>query len=520
MLVIAAPLQQILDTVSALLHEARQLVDQTLYIRLEPGYQWPCRKTIFTSEEVSLLRAIVLDIYREAARECSHLDVRVLQGFLKNSDSRTSSLDKKVDVIIAQNDFVHLEEYVRELFAVIPSVRLVPPVIAASGTEDAAKVVDSITFDSVCVGGTFDRLHLGHKLLLSAAVARATERLVIGVTDGDMIKSKVLWELIEPLEVRMSALRKCLNDMDPTLKYDILPIYEPFGPTIRDRSLQCLCVSDETIKGGLKVNEERANKDFPPMALFNVSLLPEQNKMEKFMDDKISSSSKRIALLGEILRKPRAHPSFPEYPFVVGLTGGICAGKSRILTIFESLGLTCISADKLGHEAYSPGTELNQILVDTFGTAVRAADGTIDRKELGAIVFADADKRDRLNQLVWPEIEKSLQREIAGAGRAGARVVVVEAALLFEAGWDRLAHLVCYTLISEKEAISRVMVRDKCGYELALKKIHSQKPAKMFIDRAHMILSSMWDERATEQQVHRAFEEIVDHVQGIKTHSG
>ena len=103
--------------------------------------------------------------------------------------------------------------------------------------------------------------------------------------------------------------------------------------------------------------------------------------------------------------------------------------------------------------------------------------------------------------------------QVEEAGKAGAKVVVIEAALLFEGGWDRLTHMVWYSLISEKEAISRVMERDRCDHELALKKIRSQKPAKMFIDKAHVVLSSMWEKEVTQQQVRRAFEAIQKYVQ-------
>lgn len=75
-----------------------------------------------------------------------------------------------------------------------------------------------------------------------------------------MFVAKLLWELIEPLDKRIDAITRCLKDMDPTLKYDVMPIFDPYGPTIHDADLQCLYVSDETIKGGHKVNEERAKK--------------------------------------------------------------------------------------------------------------------------------------------------------------------------------------------------------------------------------------------------------------------
>ena len=90
---------------------------------------------------------------------------------------------------------------------------------------------------------------------------------------------------------------------------------------------------------------------------------------------------------------------------------------------------------------------------------------------------------------------------------------MIEAALLFEGGWDRLTHMVWYSLISEKVAIARVMMRDRCDHELALKKIRAQKPAKMFIDKAHVVLSSMWEVEVTLRQVHRAFEAVQKYVQ-------
>ncbi|XP_022646240.1 bifunctional coenzyme A synthase-like isoform X3 [Varroa jacobsoni] len=518
LVVIASPVRQILRQVAPFLREARQVVDHTLYIRLEPNYQWPQRKQMLTGGEVSLLRSIIPRIYGEAARECSHLDVRVLQSFLKNVEIRETSLEKKIEVVIAHKQLNNLDSYVKHQFDVSPKVHLFePPVTVSTETNsDGGEPLDeknTVTFSSVCLGGTFDRLHLGHKALLSSAVSIATEKLVVGVTDGDMIKNKLLWELIEPLNVRIEALRCCLQDMDPSLKYEIESISDPYGPTVRDASLQCLYVSDETVKGGLMINEERAKRNFQPMTLYNVSLVKNFNKTEEFMDDKISSSSRRIALLGKVLRKPARNLSIPAQPYVIGLTGGICSGKSYITKILEGLGVACISADLTGHEAYAAGTELNQELVDTFGYEIRAEDGSINRKALGAIIFSDASKRQRLNELVWPEIKRLLQIKVKKAAEMGARVVCIEAALLFEGGWDNLVHCVWYSVISEKEAIARVMKRDKCDAEMAMRKVRSQKPAKMFMDRSHVVLSTMWKDEVTQAQVERAYQEIQKYIQ-------
>lgn len=88
----------------------------------------------------------------------------------------------------------NLDSYVKHQFDVSPKVHLFePPVTVSTETNsDGGEPLDeknTVTFSSVCLGGTFDRLHLGHKALLSSAVSIATEKLVVGVTDGDMIKS-------------------------------------------------------------------------------------------------------------------------------------------------------------------------------------------------------------------------------------------------------------------------------------------------------------------------------------------
>lgn len=96
------------------------------------------------------------------------------------------------------------------------------------------------TYPHVVMGGTFDRLHVGHKILLSAAILRSEKSLTIGVTDGKMIRTKKLWELIEPCETRIRKLREFLQDIEPRLEYRIVPIEDPYGPTAYDPDLQVL----------------------------------------------------------------------------------------------------------------------------------------------------------------------------------------------------------------------------------------------------------------------------------------
>lgn len=119
---------------------------------------------------------------------------------------------------------------------------------------------------------------------------------------------------------------------------------------------------------------------------------------------------------------------------IIGLTGGIGSGKSVVGAILADLGAHVIDTDKVGHRVYAPGGEGWRRIVDTFGRGVLAPDETIDRKKLGAIVFADDTKRRELNAIVHPLIFQEILREIDARRAAGFRGhFVLEAPVLVEA---------------------------------------------------------------------------------------
>lgn len=142
---------------------------------------------------------------------------------------------------------------------------------------------------------------------------------------------------------------------------------------------------------------------------------------------------------------------------VIGLTGGIGSGKSTVAAILAELGAHVIDADRIGHEVYLPGTEGFRRVVEAFGPTVVGSDGLIDRKTLGAIVFADPAALARLNALVHPLIGEAIRARIATAlDAADARPIVVEAAIMFEAGWRFFDHVWLVTA-SPEVAIARVV---------------------------------------------------------------
>lgn len=142
---------------------------------------------------------------------------------------------------------------------------------------------------------------------------------------------------------------------------------------------------------------------------------------------------------------------------IVGLVGGIGSGKSEAASILSSMGAEVIDADKVGHAIYAPGTPGFRAVVETFGPEVVGPDGHVDRKMLGALVFADPAELRRLNAVVHPLIRREIELRIAAAReRATSPLVVVEAAILLEAGWQSLVDEVWVVTASPETVRARL----------------------------------------------------------------
>jgi dephospho-CoA kinase len=119
----------------------------------------------------------------------------------------------------------------------------------------------------------------------------------------------------------------------------------------------------------------------------------------------------------------------------IGVTGGIASGKTLVGSLLARRGAGVIDADAVAHDVYAAGSDGFSALVKTFGSEIVGADGSIDRRRLGAIVFADANKRSQLTQIVWPRTRLAIEELVRREQASGGLVCVVEAPLLIEAGW-------------------------------------------------------------------------------------
>lgn len=157
--------------------------------------------------------------------------------------------------------------------------------------------------------------------------------------------------------------------------------------------------------------------------------------------------------------------------YVIGLTGGIGTGKSTVAGMLEELGATILSADLTGHEVYAPARPAWQEIVDAFGQDLVAADGTIDRAKLRNIVFSDPQELARLNAITHPRMKEMMRERIGQLASGGVDIIVLEAALLFDAGWDDLTDEVWVTVAPPQVAAQRAAQRSGIPVEQVLERI-------------------------------------------------
>ena len=161
----------------------------------------------------------------------------------------------------------------------------------------------------------------------------------------------------------------------------------------------------------------------------------------------------------------------------VGLTGSIGVGKSFVVSIFAELGCHVLDADLTAREVVMPGTPGLKALTESFGTEILNADGTLDRKRLGAQIFADENQRQRLNHILHPFIiarQDEILRNWEAQDPNG--IGIVDAALMIESGgykrFDKLIVVHCRPEVQ----LERLMLRDKLSRAEAERRINSQMP--------------------------------------------
>lgn len=192
------------------------------------------------------------------------------------------------------------------------------------------------------------------------------------------------------------------------------------------------------------------------------------------------------------------------------LTGGLASGKSTASHYLSKKGAYIIDADKLGHRVYDPGTQAYRKVIDTFGEDIVMDDSHIDRKKLGAIVFGNPAELTRLTDIVWPEIRRLAELEISGYQALDPEgVVVLEAAVLFEAGWDDVGDAVWVVIVDREVAIERAMTRDGANREAVEQRLDSQLSNEARATRATVVIDNNRDQAAMMRQLEAAWDAFI-----------
>jgi dephospho-CoA kinase len=188
---------------------------------------------------------------------------------------------------------------------------------------------------------------------------------------------------------------------------------------------------------------------------------------------------------------------------VIGLIGAIGAGKSTAARCFAARGGYAIDADALGHEALRQ-PEIVAALVDRWGERVRKSDGSLDRREIGRIVFADPAERNALEATVFPYIGRRTREEIAAAQtNPGVSFVVLDAAVLLEAGWGQLVDKLVYLDAPRPVRVERLAARSGWTEADLAAREAAQWPPEVKKMRADAVLLNDADPGALQERVDR-----------------
>ena len=189
---------------------------------------------------------------------------------------------------------------------------------------------------------------------------------------------------------------------------------------------------------------------------------------------------------------------------IIGVTGGVGAGKSMVLNYLEKrYGAKLILADLVGHEMMEPGHEAYEQVVKVFGQEIVSEDKTIDRKALGAIVFADEKKRMILNRIIHPAVRQEILRRLEEAELSHLSYVVVEAALFLEENYDAFCNETWYIYTSEDNR--RLRLKESRGYsdEKIDRMFAAQKSHEEFLERCQFVIDNNGSAEETHRQIDR-----------------
>jgi dephospho-CoA kinase len=194
----------------------------------------------------------------------------------------------------------------------------------------------------------------------------------------------------------------------------------------------------------------------------------------------------------------------------VALTGGIATGKSYVRARLTSHGIPTLDADALARDAVAPGSPGLEAVAQRFGSEVLQADGSLDRRRLGALVFADARARADLEAIVHPRVRDATSAWLDRLADAGESLAIVDIPLLYEGGRERDFDRVIVTSCPRSQQIARIVERDGLTAAEAEARIDAQWPTDEKVRRADFVVDTGGTFGDTNRQVDRVVERLLE----------
>jgi len=192
----------------------------------------------------------------------------------------------------------------------------------------------------------------------------------------------------------------------------------------------------------------------------------------------------------------------------VGLTGGIASGKTTVCRLLEAKGCTIIDADLVAHKLLLRGQSGYEPVIQAFGRDILGDAGEIDRGRLGTLVFSDRSKLDQLNQLLHPEVLRTIGADLEALRQRGGARVIVDASLMIESGFHRNFRRLVLVTCSLAQQVERLMSRNGLTREQALQRISLQMPLDQKRVFATDIIDNSGTHERTQMQVDALFEDL------------
>lgn len=196
--------------------------------------------------------------------------------------------------------------------------------------------------------------------------------------------------------------------------------------------------------------------------------------------------------------------------FIIGLTGGIGTGKTEVAELLRKFGAEVINADLIGHEIYVSGTPVWDDLVDEFGSRILNKIGEIDRCKLGDMVFSNPRALRRLNSITHPRILGTVQKCLRNFENKQSEVVVVEAAILLDAGWVDMVDEIWVVVAEELDIAARVSSTRNLSEQQIKARIRSQMDQTKLISLADAVIYNNGDLHDLQNEVRSIWKSRID----------